>query len=81
MWCGSCPLKCLFPLIFYCCEQKEITVAEALRDGDLNLTFCRSFDDNQVAEWDELREVVALVNISEAEDGIRWDLEKMGSSQ
>jgi hypothetical protein len=43
VWFGNCPLRIMFPALFECCEQLDISVNEALRDGGLNLSFCRSF--------------------------------------
>jgi hypothetical protein len=78
VWLGKCPLKCMFPSIFECCDQKEATVFEVFQGGSLDLSFNRSFCPAQVEEWEALKEMVANVSIGVEPDLVNWDLEKSG---
>nr|TKW22550.1 hypothetical protein SEVIR_4G236000v2 [Setaria viridis] len=43
VWKGACPLKIAFPGLYEICNQQSWTVAEVLRDGEIQLTFHRNF--------------------------------------
>jgi hypothetical protein len=73
---GKCPLKTLFLAIYECCEQKNDTVAEVLRENSVHLTFSRSFGPSHESEWGKLLVAIAGVSLSERDNVISWDLGK-----
>jgi hypothetical protein len=68
VWWGKCPFKILFPSLFECCEQMDISVNEALRGGEVNLSFCRSFGPREVGQWEELGVILGQVSLDAVRD-------------
>ncbi len=48
-WCGSVPLKTLFPVLFSCSASRDASIASSLSgvsgDRTWNITFIRDFND------------------------------------
>jgi hypothetical protein len=78
VWIVVCPLKNIFPALFVCCEQQNKTASEVLINGGILITFDISFGTVEVNEWGELQELLGDVQLSEAEDKVKWELEKSG---
>jgi hypothetical protein len=77
-WSGGCGLKVMFPNLFTICNQQEWIVDKVLKNGEINLTFRRGFREAEYTEWEELRELVEGVFISQQPDSVRWIYEKSG---
>jgi hypothetical protein len=65
-----------YPGLFEICNQRECSVAKVLRNGDLNLTFRRSFGDREEREWNDLTIMLEAVTLSQESDTVIWILEK-----
>jgi hypothetical protein len=76
VWIEDCPRKILFPSLFECCEQPEITVRDALHCGGLNLSFCRSFGPREVEQWGKLGQVLEHIGLRAKKDNVCWELER-----
>jgi hypothetical protein len=48
-------------------------------EGDINLTFRRTFREMEKREWDELISLLEGVNLSQCPDSGRWCLDKSGN--
>jgi hypothetical protein len=78
VWLGDCALKICFPNLFAICNQKEWSVAKALNNGSINLTFRRNFGEVQTQEWLDLSNMLQGTALSSFPDSIRWCLDKKG---
>jgi hypothetical protein len=65
-----------YPGLFEIYNQRERSVAKVLRNGDLNLTFRRSFGDREEREWNDLTIMLEAVTLSQESDTVIWILEK-----
>jgi hypothetical protein len=45
VWLGECPLRIRFHKLFSICQQQKWEVARVLRDGEINLSFRRNFEE------------------------------------
>jgi hypothetical protein len=61
----------MLPNLFAICNQQEWTVDKILKEGEINLTFRRSFRDAEEIEWEDLRKLVEGVSISQQPDSVR----------
>jgi hypothetical protein len=76
VWFRNCPMKIMFPALFECCEQQDTSVSEALRDGGLNISFCRSFGLREVDRWEKLGQALGQVGLRAVRDKVNWELER-----
>jgi hypothetical protein len=76
VWLDECPLKILFPALFDCCEQPEITVWEVFRFGWINLSFSRSFRPREVEKWGTLNVVLENICLRGDKDKVCLKIEK-----
>jgi hypothetical protein len=53
----------MLPNLFAICNQQEWTVDKVLKEGEINLTFRRSFRDREEIDWEDLRKLVEGVSI------------------
>ena len=74
VWLGTCPLKTRFHNIYEICNQQYITVSEVCTRGFDCLTFRRSFGNIEEEQWNELKEMIAEVLLSENPDTLTWGL-------
>ena len=66
-----------FPRLFAICVNPVILVSAACLDGKWNSAFRRSFGQDEVLQWDRLREGVPLA-LSQSPDSISWSLSPSG---
>ena len=82
-WCGSVPLKTLFPVLFSCSASRDASIASSLSgvngDRTWNITFIRDFND-----W-EVDQVLAFFNFLQSQipstadpDSMHWKLRHHG---
>ena len=76
VWLEQVPLSIKFPSIFAHCADPDVTVAEVLRNDGIHLTFRRSFGRIELEEWNEVRDRLSEVIISERPDVGFWPITK-----
>lgn len=79
VWMGECPLKILFPRLFRIIRNLDWSVADA-KEVDWQLDFRRRLANEEVAEWNDLREALDDIEVSGEEDKVSWALPPRGSS-
>jgi hypothetical protein len=79
VWLGNCALSVSFPNLFDICNQKEWLVFKTLNNGNVNLTFRRSFGAVHSQEWLDLSNMLQGTVLSNLPDSIRWCLDKKGA--
>jgi hypothetical protein len=52
--------------------KKTKSIAEIWLDGELRLSFRRTFSDEMLMDWEKLRGVVEQVNITDESDALIW---------
>jgi hypothetical protein len=77
VWLGECPLRIRFHKLFSICQQQKWEVARVLRDGEINLSFRRNFEE-EILEWGEPERELGEVQLNTEEDTMRWALTKHG---
>uniref|UniRef100_J3LHY0 Reverse transcriptase zinc-binding domain-containing protein n=1 Tax=Oryza brachyantha TaxID=4533 RepID=J3LHY0_ORYBR len=75
VWARSCPLKVYFHSLYIICNQQGCVVADAARMGIDGFTFRRNFDQTERVEWEELRDIVENITLTNDNDMLQWDLE------
>jgi hypothetical protein len=60
------------------CNEKAKTMVEVWVDGELRLTFKRTFSDQMMQSWDDLLSVVENVVSSDESDALVWCYESLG---
>jgi hypothetical protein len=64
--------------LFCVCNEKTKTLAKVWVDGELRLTFRRTFSDRMMEMWGELVAVVEQVILNNDSDALIWCYEKSG---
>jgi hypothetical protein len=77
-WFGSAPLVVQFWDLYCVCNEKTKTDAEVWVQGELRLSFRRTFTDQMLQSWGDLRAVVEQVNLNEEPDALIWGCESKG---
>jgi hypothetical protein len=77
VWLGECPLRIRFHKLFSICQQQKWEVARVLRDGEINLSFRRNFEE-EILEWGEPERELGEVQLNTEEHTMRWALTKHG---
>ncbi|KAG8085930.1 hypothetical protein GUJ93_ZPchr0010g11192 [Zizania palustris] len=80
VWEGDTPLKTLFPDLYDCCQDKNLTIVEAVQRVQNNTLFNRSLRGGDVQDWDSLLDIIGKVEQGVGVDRIRWLLDKKGFS-
>ena len=75
-WISDVPLRLLFPRVFNLCRDKSATVNQCFADGEVSLNFRRTFTQSDFEEWEKLLDLLQNVSLNEAEDKVKWALEK-----
>ena len=75
---GEVPLRLLFSKLYGYCTNKKTTVDECFDSGEWKLDFYRSLDQNEIAQWDEMLDLLGGTALSDNQDTVRWALEKSG---
>jgi hypothetical protein len=78
-WSGSAPLTVQFWELYYVCNEKSKTLAEVWAKGELRLSFCRTFSDQMLESWEEMKAVVEQVSLREEPDALIWGCERSGA--
>jgi hypothetical protein len=58
--------------LYYICNKKTKTVAEVWSEGEIRLSFRRSFSESMMQSWGELVSVVEQVNLKDEPDSLVW---------
>jgi hypothetical protein len=76
-WFGFAPLAVQFWDLYYVCNEKTKTIAEIWVEGELRLSFRRTFTDQMIQCWDDPHVVVEQVSEGGIEpDALIWGCEK-----
>lgn len=57
-WLQNTALKDKFPRLYSCCRDKQALVADCYDEGEWNPEFRRSFGGEEVAEWNDMSEIL-----------------------
>ncbi|KAG2632387.1 hypothetical protein PVAP13_2NG085546 [Panicum virgatum] len=79
LWTGECPLSVEFHQLFSYCRHPNIYVSDACANGTVQIDFRRSLNDEEMAEWARLVELVNQTTLTEGRDVMKWVLEKRGN--
>ncbi|WVZ96381.1 LOW QUALITY PROTEIN: hypothetical protein U9M48_042027, partial [Paspalum notatum var. saurae] len=77
-WCGSQPLKFIYPSLFKIVRNKSATVADVMSSVPLNVSFRRGLVGERLRAWHELVGVVMRVPMRGGRDVFKWSLNKTG---
>jgi hypothetical protein len=77
-WFGSAPLAMQIWDMYKICNEKTKTVSKVWVNGELRLTFRRTFSEVMLETWDELMMVVENVVLSEESDALVWCYDSAG---
>ncbi|WVZ62664.1 hypothetical protein U9M48_012381 [Paspalum notatum var. saurae] len=77
-WCGSQPLKFIYPSLFNIVRNKSATVADVMSSVPLNVSFRRGLVGERLRAWHELVGVVMRVPMRGGRDVFKWSLNKIG---
>jgi hypothetical protein len=78
IWIGTAPLAVQFWELYCICNEKTEVVADTWVDGELKLTFRRTFDDRMMQTWYELGAVLDEVVLNDADDALIWGYNSSG---
>lgn len=70
------PFKLIYPALYACCEQIDVSVADVVAGGGVGLSFRRSFGSREVEEWNDLNISLASFHFSNQDDVVVWALTK-----
>lgn len=57
VWLGTCPIRIKFYNLFRICNHQKVLVAEVLRNGEINLSFRRNFEELEIKQWESWRRI------------------------
>jgi hypothetical protein len=77
-WFGSAPLVVQFWELYSKCNKKTKNIAEVWVEGELRLSFRRSFSEEMLFIWEELRVVAEQISITDESDALIWGCERIG---
>jgi hypothetical protein len=77
-WFGTALLAVQFWDLYSICIEKIKTLAEVWVDGELRVTFRRTFSYSMMQKWEELVSVVEQVELSDDTDALVWCYESPG---
>jgi hypothetical protein len=72
IWFGTTPLVVQFWDLYCIHNEKTKTISEIMVDGEVRLTFRRTFSMEMMQVWDDLLAVVERVNLNEDSDALVW---------
>ncbi|KAG2553601.1 hypothetical protein PVAP13_9KG460127 [Panicum virgatum] len=76
VWAAEVPLRKLFPVVYDFCRYKTLTVSQCFVDGELYMDFARSFDNDNILEWENMCSMLQGVTLNEGQDQLGWSLER-----
>ncbi|WVZ50145.1 hypothetical protein U9M48_001431, partial [Paspalum notatum var. saurae] len=79
-WCGSQPLKFIYPSLFNIVRNKSATVADVMSSVPLNVFFRRGLVGERLRAWHELVGMVMRVPMRGGRDVFKWSLNKTVSN-
>jgi len=77
-WCGSTPLRSIFPDMFDICNEQKIKVAEVARRG-WRLTFRRWLDEHKQYQLRKLYDLLSPFSVCRGKDTPKWLNGKTGT--
>jgi hypothetical protein len=78
LWLADEPLCDKYPSLYNIAYHKNVTIANVLTSTPLNIGFRRTLSPNNWDRWLHLVQQLMLVQLSEAEDTIKWNLAASG---
>jgi hypothetical protein len=78
-WFGSAPLAVQFWGLYCLCNEKTKTVTEVVCNGEIRLSFRRTFSEDMMQTWCELVEIVEQVNLRDEPDSVVWVWNRSGA--
>lgn len=77
-WLGDVPLRIKFPSLYTYCADQKATVAELFDGEEWNITFNRSFSNDDLVQWNNLMIDLqaAELNNADGSDKVSWALTK-----
>jgi hypothetical protein len=78
IWFGEIPFRIRFPKLFRICHEQNYTVWEVLQSGGCDLSFRRSFGEQECREWEDLLQRREEVVLNTTPDTVTWVLERSG---
>ena len=79
VWIGTCSLAIVFWDLFVISNEQEITVAQALQEGEVRLTFRRNVSPALYQRWLELTQLVNSVTLTQEVDNPVWMFHSSGT--
>jgi hypothetical protein len=77
-WLGADLLASQYPNLYAIVNHKNVTVASAIKEDSLNISFRRNLTGDWWPSWLELFERIMDVHLSEERDTFKWNLTKSG---
>lgn len=79
VWLGNCPFRIVYSRIFDICNEQEESVYNVLKNNEINLTFRRSFGEEEQEEWLLLIPQIRDIQLNTEPDTVKRALEKSGN--
>jgi hypothetical protein len=79
VWLGNCLFRIVYSRIFDICNEQEESVYNVLKNNDINLTFRRSFGEEEQEAWLLLISQIRDIQLNTEPDKVKWALEKSGN--
>jgi hypothetical protein len=77
-WLGAEPLGSQYPNLYAIVKHKNVIVASAIKEDDLNISFKRNLIGDRWPSWLELVERIMDVHLSDERDTFKWNLTESG---
>jgi hypothetical protein len=77
-WLGDCPLKVRFHNLYQIAVNPDIEVAQAYDQRQWSISFRRQLNDSLREDWQDLQDMLSVVQWSEGTDVVCWTLERSG---
>jgi hypothetical protein len=77
-WLGDGPLASQYPSLYAIVNYKNVTVANTIKEDDLNISFRRNLADDRWLAWLDLVERLMDIHITDEKDTFIWKLTDSG---
>jgi hypothetical protein len=77
-WLGAEPLTSQYPSLYAIVNHKTVTVASAIKEDGLNISFRRNLIGDRWLSWLDLVERLMAVHLNEERDSFKWNLTESG---